>query len=367
MAAIRVLHMIGSLNVGGSQAMILNLYKNIDRNLIQFDFILDHPENDYYVDLVQSMGAKVYSMPALKGTNLFKVIRAWDDFFKNHKEYTVLHSHIRSYASVYIPIAKKYGLKTIIHSHSTSNGIGVRAFAKKILQYPLRYQADHFLACSEIAGAWLFGEKVVKGNRYYTLKNAIDPETYKWNQETRDQYRGMLNLGSARVYINVGRLHLAKNQLFLLNVFSAILKKQPNSKLIIVGDGELKTDLEEKITKLDLTRDVFMLGSRDDVASLLQAADCFLFPSSWEGLGLGVIEAQAAGLPCICSDRVPRAAAITNLCKFLSLNDIEQWCEKAINMVSVRADTTKQIIDAGYDIKKTTEWLTDFYLRIAQR
>ena len=149
---IRVLHMIGSLNIGGSQALIMNIYRKIDKDFIQFDFIVDHDEQLFFAEEIQSLGGRVFILPGFNGRNLFEVKRAWHNFFLNHPEYYILHSHVRSYAAVFIPIAKKYGIYTIIHSHSTSNGEGLVSIAKTTMQYPLRYQADFFFGCSRESG-----------------------------------------------------------------------------------------------------------------------------------------------------------------------------------------------------------------------
>jgi len=158
---IRVLQMIGSLNIGGSQAMILNLYEAIDRTKVQFDFILDEPTQRELADRVIQLGGKIYEMPKFTGKNYFEVKRAWKSFFAEHPEYKILHSHVRSYASIYFPIARKYGVATIIHSHSTSNGSGLKSLAKAMLQRPIRHMADYLFACSSASGQWLYGKKVI--------------------------------------------------------------------------------------------------------------------------------------------------------------------------------------------------------------
>ena len=145
---IRILQMIGSLNVGGSQTMILNIYRNIDREQMQFDFILDHPDETYFAGDVKALGGRIFTLPIFRGTNAGEVRRDWNNFLYSHPDYHVLHSHVRSYASLYLPVAKKHGLKTIIHSHNISNGTGMTATVKDVLQKPLRYQADAKSACA---------------------------------------------------------------------------------------------------------------------------------------------------------------------------------------------------------------------------
>ena len=162
----RVLHMIGSLGIGGSQAFVMNIYRKIDRSKMQFDFIIDHPEYDYYVNEIEEKGGKVFRFKTFKGKNYFSMIKEWDIFFSSHPEYKILHCHVRSYASLFIPIAKKYGVKVIIHSHNDSNGNGLKAFFKYVLQLPLRFQADYYMACSQKAGEWLFGKRICSSNKF---------------------------------------------------------------------------------------------------------------------------------------------------------------------------------------------------------
>lgn len=365
---IRILHMIGSLNIGGSQSMIINLHKAIDKTKVQFDYVIDRPDQLHYADIVRQLGGKIFVMPSFKGTNFIEVRRAWSIFFKEHPEYRILHSHIRSYASLYLPIARKAGLKTIIHSHSTSNGKGLASIVKRIMQYPLRFQADHFFACSKEAGAWLFGKKVVDSEKFHILQNAIDAEKYRFNQDVRDKYRKEIGLGDKKTFIHVGRFHPAKNHSFLLNLFAEIHKKNNNTVLLLAGDGELRTSIELQIATLGIQESVILLGSRNDVPNLLQASDCFLFPSIWEGFGMVAVEAQAAGVPCICSTGIPKSVAVVpDLCHFVSTDNIQKWIELANNAKPLLDDTSEYVQNAGFDIKTTAATLTDFYLKERKR
>lgn len=360
---IRILHMIGSLNIGGSQSMIINLHRAIDRSKVQFDYVIDRPDQLYYADIVTELGGKIYTLPTFSGKNFFEIRQAWKEFFKEHPEYKILHSHIRSYASLYLPIAHKTGLKTIIHSHSTSNGKGVASIVKRIMQFPLRYQADHFFACSKEAGMWLFGKNIVNGDKFHILQNAIEVEKYRFNQKTRDEYREKLGLGNKKTFIHVGRFNPAKNHAFLLNLFAEIHKQDDNTVLLLAGDGELRTEIEKQIADLKIQESVILLGGRSDVPNLLQTADCFLFPSVWEGFGMVAVEAQASGIPCICSTGIPKSVAVVpNLCHFIPTDNIQKWVDFAISAKPLLADTSEHVQKNGFDIKTTAGKLTDFYL-----
>lgn len=363
---IRILHVLGGLGRGGAESMVMNLYRAIDRTQVQFDFIIHTEEHQAYYDEIIALGGRIYSFPAFNGKNFFAMRKLWKNFFKDHPEYKILHSHVRSYASLYLPIAKKAGLKTIIHSHSTSNGKGIASAVKLIMQYPLRWQADHFFGCSKEAGEWLFGKKVVESEKYHILQNAIDTEQYRFNPEIRREYREQLGLGEKKTFIHVGRFHPAKNHTFLLNLFAEIHKQDSNTVLLLAGDGELRSAIESQIAELNLQNDVLLLGSRSDVPKLLMAADCFLFPSVWEGFGMVAVEAQAAGLPVICNTTIPLTVSVSKKCLFVSTDDLNAWKRSAIDLINSSsrndAHTMSEIVEKGFDIKTSSRLLTEFYL-----
>lgn len=359
---VRVLQAIGSLYLGGSQTMVMNLYRNIDRSKMQFDFIIDHTVDMDFEEEIKRLGGKIYIMPTFKGYNVVQVIRAWNEFFSSHPEYKVLHSHVRSYASVYLPIAKKYGLKTVIHSHSTSNGSGFSALVKQVLQYPLRYQADCYLSCSELAGEWLFGKKIVKNEKFKILQNAIDIKQYQFNEEARYKIRKELGLNQEILFGHVGRFHESKNPIFLISTFYQIQKVIPNSKLVMVGDGYLRGQIEATIRQLEIEKDVILLGLRSDVKDIIQAMDCFLFPSCWEGVPVTVIEAQASGLPCFVSDTVTKDVGISEQVHYLPINQgPEPWAKAVAAADLTRKNVVEDIKRAGFDIKTTSAWLMNLY------
>lgn len=361
---IRILHMIGALEMGGSQALVMNLYRHMDRERIQFDFVLDHPERDDYAAEVRALGGRIYTLPRFHG-NVGEVRRAWDAFFAQHPEYKVLHSHVRSYASLYLPVAKKHGVKTIIHSHSTSNGSGLSSLVKLALQYPLRHQADVLMSCTREAGAWLFGEKACRSQRFFLLPNAIDVEQFRYNEASRRAYRQQLGLENRLVVGHVGRFHEAKNHLFLLESFARLLELRPGAVLLLVGDGELRGEIEKKIAQLGIQASVILTGNRSDVAELMQAMDLLAFPSLWEGLPVTVVEAQAAGLPCLISERITLDVDLSPLVRRLPIASAEAWA-RAMAEPSGRQDVSKNITAAGFDIGESVQRLSGLYNKLWQ-
>lgn len=359
---IKVLQMISSLYCGGSQMMVMNLYKNIDKSKVQFDFVVDHPEYKELLPIVEEYGGKVYTVPAFNGFNLFEVIKAWNKLFIDHPEYKILHSHTRSYASIYLPIARKHKVKTIIHSHNTSNGKKKNAIFKAILQYPLRFVSDYYMACSVDAGKWLFGDGIVNSNKFNVLYNAIDYKKFEFNKKIRDKYRKDFNIGNKTVYIQVGSFSEQKNHSFTLNLFSEILKKKNDCFLVLVGDGEYRNDIEKQIEQLSLKENVMLLGKRDDVASLLMMADCYLMPSVFEGLSVAAIEAQASGITCLLSDTVSKDVKIADFVEFLPL-DINTWLDKCLNKFD-RNNIQKNDDYLKYNILNSVKWLEKYYENI---
>ncbi len=362
---VRVLEMIASLTYGGSQAMIVNLCKAMDKNKVHCDFIIDHPELSGMREIIESMGSEIYVLPTFTGTNAKEIREAWDQFLTDHPDYQILHSHSRSYASIYLPVAAKHGLKTIIHSHNTSNGKGIKALVKNVLQYPLRHRADYFFGCSKEAGEWLFGDRIVKSDKFYVLNNAIDTDRFTFDEKTRLEYRKMFGLTDEKVFIQVGRMSKQKNNLFTLNIFSKYLEEDPDSRLFLVGNGELRDDVDRRIDALGIGDRVTILEFRDDVEKLLQMADCFLMPSLFEGLSVAAVEAQATGIRCLLSDRCDQNVNITGLCEFLPL-ETGAWVSKMREERTLRPYTKEAIAKAGFDVKTTAKWLADFYGSIAE-
>lgn len=367
MKQIRILQYVSSLNIGGSQTMIMELYRNIDRKKIQFDFVVDKKNDIFFKKEIESLGGKVYFLPNYTGKNHFQYKKAWNDFFKEHKEYKVIHSHVRSTASIVLKIAKKHGLKTISHSHNTSNGTGLASLVKRIYQYKIRFVADYFIGCSKDACRWLFGKKIANSNRCSVLNNSIYTEKFLYNVDIRKKIRRELNIENKFVIGHVGRFAIPKNHTFLLDIFYELQLKNKDAFLLLVGDNSnLKGEIEKKIYDLKLNDKVLILTNRNDVNELLQAMDVFVMPSLYEGLPVTLIEAQASSLPIVMSDNITDEAIITNLVSKFSLDDSKNiWVKKITELKKFKRYNTKDDIEsAGYDISKNVKWLTKFYQKL---
>lgn len=381
---IRILHVLGRLDRGGAETMVMNLYRHMDRQQVQFDFVLHTAEECSYTQEVLQLGGRIYAVPAYSPKTAGKYRRAWRQFLKEHTEYRILHSHVRSTASLYLPLAKKYGMTTIMHSHNTSSGKGLAAVVKTIFQYPLRFQADYLFACGREAGEWLYGKMACRSQRFVVLPNAIDLTQFQWSFETRKEVRRMLSVDEKTLVIgHIGRFEQQKNHSFLVKIFEEVRKIESDSTLLLIGEGVLRTAIEAQVASSSTAGHVRFLGSRNDVNQLLQGMDVFLFPSLFEGLPVTLIEAQAAGLVVIMSDAVTSEIKITDLIDECKLKEApEVWAKRIVDKwheagdagaqkdaqgrIGGQEDHVRKLRAAGYDIKETSKWLMRFYKQIIE-
>jgi glycosyltransferase involved in cell wall biosynthesis len=360
---IRILHVQSSMDRGGAETLVMSLYRKINREHVQFDFVVNSDKIGAYEEEILQLGGRVIRCPAFKGYNIIGYVRWWKKFLA-HSEYRVIHSHIFGTASIFLSVARAQGLHTICHSHSTSNGKGLYSAIKYLFQLPVRYVSDSMIACSDDAGKWLYGKKVVQNPRYEVWKNGIDVQAFRFDQERRDRVRAQLGITDQIVLGHVGRFIPVKNHKLILGVFKAYHKMQPKSILLLVGEGPLLEEAKARANKLGVGEHVHFLGVRKDVPDLLDAMDCFLFPSLYEGLGISAIEAQASGLPCLVSDRVPQDVKILDDLTFIPIDrGVQPWCDAlhASQNSSDREQAYKKVVDQGYDITDMATYVEQFY------
>jgi len=363
---IRVLQVLAGMNRGGAETLVMNIYRNLDRTKVQFDFILFRQEECDYNEEIRKLGGKIYWIPRYNGKNHFKYKKAWNTFFKKNPEYRIIHGHVRSTASIYLKIANKYGLTTIAHSHSTaSRGKLHEQLLKNIIQYPIRNISDYLFSCSEQAGLWLYGSKATKKDNFRIIMNAIDTEAYRYNEASRNETRKQLQVENKFVIGHIGTFTRPKNHTFLLDVFKEVHQRNSDATLLLIGDGELRSSIERKIKNLGLADSVILTGVRTDVKALLRAMDVFVFPSLFEGLPVTIIEAQASGLYCIVSDTITDEVKISDSIKFISLSETPEYWSNEIQNSDLdrnREDQYKVVMENGYDIHEVVSWLKEFYL-----
>ncbi|MGN1418016.1 MAG: glycosyltransferase, partial [Acutalibacteraceae bacterium] len=346
--------------------MLMNLYRNIDRSKVQFDFIEHTNEKAAFDDEIIALGGKIFRCPSFKGINYFAYKKWWKDFFESNPQYTLIHGHMGRTAAIYLAQAKKKKIFTIAHSHSTFQK-NITEILYKLWSFPIRFIPDCFFACSRESGISRYGKKV--GSQCTVLKNAIDTGHFDFNMETRKAMRHELNVEEKTVIGHVGRFFEAKNHSFLLDVFAEIHKKEPKSVLLLVGDGELRSKIENKAKSLGIFDSVIFTSVKADVAPYYQAMDVMCFPSFYEGLPLTTVEAQTAGLACVISDRVPDECILTQgLVDVMSLSDSAgNWADTVLEAAKKTRKSRKQeVTEKGYDIKETAKKLEAFYLENAK-
>lgn len=361
--AIRVLQIVTDMRCGGLENMLMNYYRNIDRNVIQFDFLTHRStETDFNAE-IRKLGGKIYHLPRLNPFSPF-YLHALDTFFDEHQEYRIIHVHQDCMSGVILKVAKNHGISVrIAHSHSSRQTKDIKYPLKLLFRHIIPKYATHLLACSEAAGKWMFC-----GAEFLVLKNAIDASKYRWNVNKRNDMRRTFGVSDDELLIgHIGRFSPPKNHLFLLKVFAKI-NSQTKAKLLLVGDGVLRDDIEKTIYELELEKNVILTGVRNDIPDLLQMMDVFVFPSIYEGLPVTVVEAQASGLPVLISDRVPLECKFTDFVEQVPLTAGEdEWVYRTICASHIlRRDTFCDVKEAGFDIVDQAGNLTTWYLKLYQ-
>ena len=369
---IRILQAFVARDGGGLTAYIAQNYRNIDCSLVQFDFLTyDEDELPMEKEFI-GRGARFYRVP--RPTHIFSFIAALKKIFRD-TSYEAVHLNL-SYANIVtIALTKICGAKKIIiHSHSTfiDDSRAPMRFMKTIVHKTGRMMlpclCDYFFACSDLAGKWMFGDRVIGSKSYRIAKNAIDLARYKYDENQRSITRKSLGIADSTLVVgNIGRLCYQKNQEFLIEIFSALSNMREDSALLIAGTGPNEPAVKSLARRLGIGDKILFLGKRDDAASLYQAMDVFVLPSRFEGLPIVGIEAQAAGLPCVMSDAVTSETAITGLVTFLPLDaGPKLWADKIINAAnSSRISTEEEMKSAGYDIGTASKAMENFYLSIS--
>lgn len=364
---IRVLQIIGIVAGGGVEAVIMNYYEHIDRTKVQFDFIV---HNDNKIDItqkVEAMGGKVYKVtPYYKNPIVFM----WDIYkvIKRH-HYRIVHSNMNTLSAFSLFAAWAAGAPVrILHNHSTSSPGETKRNIMKFMLRPFgRLFANHYLACSRLAGEWMYGRKMMDSGKVTIVNNAIDLKKYAFNPQKRNLLRKELGLADEFVIGHVGRFMFQKNHEFLIDVFAEAYKKNPHMALLLVGDGPLRPAMEEKVRKLGLTDHVKFLGLRNNVQDFYHVMDILVLPSHYEGLPVVGVEAQANGLPCLFSTKVTKETRLTHSAQFLDLEaGASMWAEE---IISIKCERNKKAGDelrqAGFEIYKEAEKLVKFYIELS--
>ncbi|MRB58147.1 glycosyltransferase [Bacillus thuringiensis] len=371
MKKINILHLVPGLDAGGIEMMLLNYYKYMDRDKVQFDFAMFFDSVGLTGREFEKMGSTIYHLtPKSQG---FKKYR--DELLEilKRNKYDIIHAH-QNYMS-FIPLyyAKKHGIEVrIAHSHSTSvdNSNLMNPFLRMAGIYLNNFTSTYNMSCGIEAGKYIFGKTAFKKGNVKVLPNAIETNKFSFSQINRDKIRQELNIEGKFVIGNVGRLSEEKNHVFLLEMFKEIYARENNSCLVIVGEGDLDENLKELARGLGIENHVYFLGRRNDVNVILSAFDAFILPSFHEGFPVVCIEAQTSGIKCFFSDKIPREVSVTDRTEFISLNKSAQYWADCIIKTALnynRIDKQKDIKDSGYDIKENAKWLENFYIECLKK
>ena len=355
---IRILQVVTHMDRGGLETMLMNYYRQIDRTRMQFDFLTHREYDGDYGEEIKQLGGKLYHLPVL---NPFSPSyrKQLGDFFDSHPEYKIVHVHQDCLSGVVLHVAKQHGVPVrIAHSHGANQIRDIKYPIKLVYRHFIARYATKLMSCGENAGKWMFC-----GAPFEILSNAIPAADYTFREERKKIQRAIWKIQPDELLVgHVGSFTIPKNHPYLLEIFWEIQKKTP-AKLMIVGDGNLRQGIEEKIRNLGLEDKVILTGLRSDVGELLQAMDVFVFPSLYEGLPMTLVEAQASGLPCLISDKVPIECKMTDAVQQLSLEDSPTiWAERAIEAAKMpRKNTYEEIRAAGYDIVENAKRLQIMY------
>lgn len=364
---IKIFQLVGSYKGGGVEAVVMNFYRNIDRNKIQFTFVCDEDSTDIPYEEIEKLGGKIIIVPPY--SKPFKYHSALKKALKED-DYKIIHSHISTMSVFSLFAAKCAGVPVrIAHSHSTTNKKEKKKnLMKQVLRPFSKVFATDYMCCSELAGRWLFGNKEYDKGNVYLLNNAIDLDKFKYNESLRKKKRKELGIKDNTLVIgHIGRFVAQKNHDFLIDIFDEIHKKNNNSILLLAGQGPLMEDIKNKVKELNLDDNVKFLGQRNDANELYQAFDVFLLPSLYEGLPVVGVEAQAAGLLCYLSDDMTKETKVLDITKFMSLNNMpKEWADNILDDVKKykRIDTSKEMTAKNFNIKEEAKKLEEYYLNL---
>lgn len=369
----RVLVLDTVMDRGGAETMTMNYLRHMDRSVLTYDFLVNRDYRAAYEDEIERLGGRIYRMCPMYPQYFGRYKAQFRAFLRKHPEYRIIHSNLeeRSYFALRIAAEANVPVR-IAHAHNRPVGFDVKSLFREYFRLRLPKYVTHMFACGQEAGDWLFGKE--NRGRVIQQRNAIDTSQYRYDAGTAAEVRNEFGVNDSRTFVlgHVGRFFPQKNHAFLIEVFAALHSMNPNSVLWLVGGGErddaLKNAIRQRCDELGLRDAVWFLGVRSDVPRIMQGMDAFVLPSLYEGLPVTMVEAQASGLPCTISDRVPRQCDVTGTVQVVSLDDAATvWAERILDQAARRDPANrgggaKAVETAGYDIVSNAAWLQRFYL-----
>lgn len=368
----KILHVVGGMYKAGTETMLMNIYRKIDRNKVQFDFLYFTDEDTYYDDEILNLGGKIIRANSIKSTGIFNSIKEVKDIILNNGPYKAIHAHTLFNCGIVMAAAKKAGVDIrISHAHTTADDES--SLIRKIYVYIMRTLILHnstvLLSCSDLAAKYLYGDGILSSKKHISFPNLIDYESILNTKiEDINNFKLENSIKEDEIVIgHIGSLKKIKNQQYILHIVKYMKDNGIKVKLFLVGGGENKQELEQLAYSLDINNQVILTGVRDDINVILKCFDIFVFPSIFEGLGLVLLEAQSAGLPCIVSEAIqPEADLGLGLFTKLNLSDgVEIWAKNITENFKYKETDKKKIIDAidknGYSVEKCISKLLAIY------
>lgn len=359
----RLLCILSNMNAGGAETFMMKIYRSIDRNNYQMDFCISVKEKCFYEDEIIDKGGKIFRIPS-RSESIIDRNRQLKRIIKDNQYKYVLEVASNPMSFLDLWVAKKSQVEICSFRSSNSNDTGgtVSKMLNRVCRKLFMRYVDQKIAPSDLAAIYTFGKQEYENGKVKILKNGLDPEVYAFSFNARQAIRKEFGIKNDEFIVgHIGRFNTQKNHIFLIDIFKEFVKKHPNSKLLLVGDGSLVDSIREKINALSLNEKVIFTGVRTDIPNLLSAMDVFVFPSLYEGMPNTVIEAQACGLPCLISDTITKEANCFGLVRYCSLKEPSTyWAEEIDQIKDCRMhDTKKLIIESGYNIESIAQTFTE--------
>ncbi len=367
---IRVLHSVSNMDRAGIETMLMNYYRHMDRDKVQFDFLCNKSKPGAYDGEITALGGRIFRTPGLNPLKYPKYLSYMKSLFAEHPEYRILEAHNGAFGVYALHAAKVNGIPVrIFHAHGANNAKDIKRPLKDFCKSRLGANITHRYSCGEAAAAFYYGKKVAESRDYRIIPNAIELGRFSYNEDVRSKIRSSAGLDGKHVIGHVGRFMAQKNHKFLLDSFALLLKSDPSAVLVLLGEGELEEAAKERVKALGAENSVIFAGSVPNANEWYQAFDCFVLPSLWEGLPVVGVEAQAADLPCIFSKNVTPEIGITDRARFIGLEEgPEAWAramEEALSLNAERRDNTELMTLHGYNIEAEAKKLQEEYLKLA--
>ncbi len=366
----RVLHVTEVLSQAGIESFLMNVYRRIDRNKVQFDFLVLRNENEFFDEEVKELGGVKYWVHSKKKNTLLRILdesKQIEEFLKKHP-YDIVHVHYTTpLRAPYLHAAYVGGASIrIYHSHSAyvSGKSKLKYLIYSYMRKKIQKWGTHFFACSHAASRWMYPNDLLIKGQDIVIPPGLEIDKFKYNNQLREKTRKELGIKDEYVIIHTGRFTEQKNQSFLVNMFSKLKKIEPNSKLLLSGVGPLQEDVKKLAKQLEIENDVIFLDVKPEIYPYLDAADVYVMPSLYEGLPLAAVEAQCSGLPCIMSNLITKEVALSENVDFLSLEDsVEKWISSILKYKNhIRRDESITIKNCGYDIDDIAKKMEQFYI-----